>query len=209
LNISKLGAALHLRNDTISNQKILIDDNVSFNFLGPNLTLIDCKIVFDVTSKSLGFGEVIFQGCSFSSRKKLKNLSWCDAKIIDSKFSGVFEGNEFGLWKIETPFGAVESCDFSESILDGCRFFGCHLPTLTFPKWPNFVVQYPRKNLTLMRDYDRSNQFEIVLRTYEAQPEDVCAVTGYAPTMAKLMGLSEDDISNYFSHLPNVDVESF
>jgi hypothetical protein len=60
-----------------------------------------------------------------------------------------------------------------------------------------------------MRDYDRSNQFEIVLRTYEAQPEDVCAVTGYAPTMAKLMGLSEDDISNYFSHLPNVDVESF
>lgn len=197
---------MHLRNDTIKNKKILIEDNISFNFFGPNLKLLDCEIIFDVTAKNLGFGDVIFQGCSFRSRKKLKNLSWCDSKIINSKFSGIFEGNDFGLWEMETSFGQIEHCDFSESILDGCRFFGCHMATITFPKWPNFVVLYPRKNLILMRDHDRSDQFEVILRAYDAQPDDVCAVTGYAPTIAEFLELSEDHIRNYFSQLPNVEL---
>ncbi len=185
------------RNESIRDQEIKVSKGAGYTFFGPDLVVVDSTVEIGVSAKSLGFGEVEFRGCTFSTRKKLGPLSWCDAKLFDCSFRGTFAGNDFGKWPDESEFGDIRSCDFSEAVLDGCQFFGCSAQDLQLPSWPCFCVENPEQNAERMAEAADTVPFKILASVYATTPREVTLATGLASAVGKQLKCGESELRSF------------
>ncbi|WNG60180.1 hypothetical protein F0U59_39800 [Archangium gephyra] len=179
-----------LENKALENERLALTDKDSLYFLGPNLTLHNCTVALKVPARRLHILGAQFIDCSFEVKQELKNhQEWVFASLKGCRFKGRLSGCDFGRWPgyaDRWEHGAIEDCDFSEAILDGCRFMGCDPSTLRFPKWPCFTILDPIGRAPELLRVQWPGIFgDVTVANLHKQPRATTALTLFAPAMAK------------------------
>jgi len=188
------------KNQELENERLELTDKNSLYYLSTGLTLRNCTIVLKVPASRLVIKQAQFIDCTFEVNQELKNYqSWVSAKLKGCRFKGRFSGNDFGHWPEygndpNAQYGAIEDCDFSEAQLDGCRFMGCDVLTLRFPRWPCFTFLEPLHHLDELRSRQWPGDFGdiIVEDLHESLPESTKALTFHAPSVARRRGTTAE-----------------
>lgn len=183
---------VELRDKEIGNEQIeLKGDGVCY--LGPNLTLKQCRLTLRLNSRDLIIAGAKLIGCSIEVKKALVNLPWYGAYLKDCKLSGTFTGCDFGQPELGSQ-GWIEGCDLAEARLEGCRFMACDVTTLRLPSWPCFTVLEPFKRSEELKTYSWPGEMKFVVNSFSRYPPSTSAVTFSAKALAKQFKTTEEDI---------------
>jgi len=181
-----------IENREIENERLELIDKNSLYSLGPNLLLKNCTIVLKVSARHLFLDGPRFLNCTFELKQELKNhQQWIRASLKGCRFKGLLSGCDFGHWpeygnSPEYQRGGLEDCDFTEARLDGCRFHGCDINTLHFPKWPCFTFLDPIRRAPEFRSIKWPGIFgDVVVEKLHTHPASTKTLTYYAPSAAK------------------------
>jgi len=167
-------------------------------WLGPNITLRRCTVVLGVASRGLTLMSGQLIDCTIEARSELKNTRWTTMNFKGCRFKGRFTGNEFGQrrgheegWEL----AGLEDCDFSEARLDACRFHGCDMKTVRLPRWPCFTLLDPRAHAAELGRLEWPGRFgRVIIDNLAGQPETSVAETHHAPTVAKLLDTTAEEL---------------
>lgn len=170
----------------------------STNYFGPNLVVRDSEIVLDVTSKTFFVVGADLNRCVIRTKRPLTGVSWCHALLRDCSFAGKFSDCDFGPWPDESgALGGVERSDFSNAVLDGCRFFSCGVDAVVLPKWPCFAVTdlstYGAwlERLSVSGPTEAWRNIELVV--VRGFPIETSLYSQYFPSLLKHYALNEKD----------------
>lgn len=195
---------LHLTETTIENRSFVFTEKEAV-FLGPKLHLIRCTLMMKTTARALTMTETTMTGCTIDAQKPLKNCQmWCNLVLKECKFRGRFVGNDFGHWPEQSPNGAIENCDFSDSILEGCRIMGSLPDTLVFPRWPCFVVLHPFRFRDAIQSVDWPTELQVWASVLVDTPETTTASIDHAPSICKEFKCDERVLRSALANLSNV-----
>lgn len=172
--------------------------------LGPNLTLRRCTLVLNVPTKRLLVPGARLIDCAIEVKQRLKGLSWENAFLRGCRFTGGFNGCDFGRWPDNPGTGGIEACDFSSASLHGCRFIGCDASTLRFPSWPCFTLLEPIQNLGRLSALAWPGELHLLVKSLARNPDSLAAVTYSATDLAKEFEVSETDIRATLERLGSV-----
>lgn len=121
---------------------------------------------------------------------------------------GRLSGCDFGHREPHMPgreHGAIEDCDFSEALLDGCRFHGCDMRTLRLPRWPCFTILDPLgRSHELSRLDWPEGRVPISIKDPIHEPPSTVAVTLYAPAFVKGRDTTPDALLAFLEKLDGV-----
>lgn len=195
-----------LRDQAVEQATLVLTDH-ELNMLGPNLTVSKCDVSLRLDSKSLMVFNVTFVDCDIAAKRKLNNFLWHSASIQRCRFHGRFVGNDFGRRTSGYgEYGGINQCDFSDAILEGCRFFDCDVTTIVFPKWPCFTLldPYSDDNLVQMASFDWPSHLGTWMRSYTSfpAPTGTAAITECATQLTRF-GVSEEEIKTAVTRLTN------
>ncbi|MCY1080602.1 pentapeptide repeat-containing protein [Archangium lansingense] len=184
----------------IENERLELTDKGSLYFLGSNVTFRNCSLVLKVSGRNLLFDEgTRFIDCTFEVKQELKNhQQWVFASLKGCRFKGRLSGCDFGHWpdySERAGHGSIENCDFSEARLAGCRFHGCDINTLRFPKWPCFTFLDPIGRAPELRGVKWPGSFgDVVVDNLHTHPPSTKALTYYAPSAAKRFETTPEEL---------------
>jgi uncharacterized protein YjbI with pentapeptide repeats len=186
-------------NKDIENERLELTDKEAHYFLGPNLAMKNCTLVLKVSARRLFFDGARFINCTFEVKQELKNhQQWVFASLTGCRFKGRLSGCDFGHWpdySERAGHGSIENCDFSEARLAGCRFHGCDINTLRFPKWPCFTFLDPIGRAPELRSVKWPGSFgDIVVDNLHTHPASTKALTYYAPSAAERFETTPEEL---------------
>lgn len=184
-----------LEKQSIADQEIVLT-NEQKNFLGPDLTFENCRVIFRCAHTSLHIFRTKFINCHIEIRRKLVNFQWLHTWLQDCKFTGTLRGNDFGHWPPAwADMAGIQDCDFSEATLDLCRFVDCPIETMSLPRWPCFTILRPYQNLSRLETVKSPVDLSFLSHPYTPPRETFMAYTYYAPSFLKdwkLAGTEQD-----------------
>lgn len=195
-----------LEDKVLKNERLELKAKDALYHLGPNLTLHGCTLVLQVPAKRLLLPGPCLVNCTVETKRELKNLPWYTASLKGCRFMGRFCGNDFGHWPEGEGFeavGAVEDCDFTEAILDACRFIGCDTRSLRFPLWPCFTLLNPYQRQHELATFAWPGDVRIAM-DFSRGPESTVAVTYLATSLAKQFDTTTDAIKSAIEKLDDV-----
>jgi hypothetical protein len=185
---------IQFRDRTIENETIRVGKDDAYYF-GPNLHLKNCELRLRTNARALTVNKAVIEACHINAVQKLSEFRWYYSMIKECRFTGKFSGCDFGHWPDDDPStGGIDSCDFSNSMLDGCRFLDCDASTLRFPKWPCFTILDPVSNLEKMSAAPWPARAGIILETFPDFPSSTAAVSYAAPEIIKMLGSSLEEL---------------
>lgn len=197
-----------LANQVITDQTITLSTKGSGAYiaLGPDLELSRCRVVFDIAAKNLALSHVRFLDCEIVMKRPLITYRWYRCYVEDCRFSGTLRGLDFGHWPEGDLFadGGLVRCDFSDAILDGVRFIGTDMSEHILPAWPCFTILAPRANGSALEAVSWPDDLDILASTAADAPEEVVAITEYAPSLVKQLGGDVDTLRRLLEPLPCV-----
>ncbi|PQO45087.1 hypothetical protein [Blastopirellula marina] len=192
-----------LRDQEFEDKEFVFENDV-VNYLGPNLTLKQCRLILRTSSRGLVLSSVNLDNCEIFAKKKLANVKgWCRAEISKCTFRGKYFSNDFGYWPLYSDAGSMEACDFTEAILDDCRFFNCKVLDMKFPKWPCFTILHPVENFKALKALDWTDGQAEYMDLF-ASPEDnkgLSAIVNLASEFLKVNGGLEVELRDRLSRL--------
>jgi len=195
---------IQFRDREIKNETITLSQAEVY-FLGPNLTIRGCDVFLRVAAKTLVVSDCRFFDSKITVKKKLTNFRWHRAKFYRCQFSGPMSGCDFGEMEDVAPgVGGVESCDFSEAILDGCSFRKVDVRSVTFPKWPCFTVIEPRRHSAAIQAAPWPGMSHVIGKVLAESGSDVTAVTLSATELAKRYKVDLEQIRGAACKIPDV-----
>lgn len=133
------------------------------------------------------------------------------ARFLNCRFHGVFSGIDFGHTdrsQLGEDFGCIENCDFTDAILDGCRFFNVDPSTLRFPAWPHVVLHDFSRRVQDVAAADWPGRLGHYMQICADQPESVKVSVIHVPSMAKLVACTEEQVRLAFETFGLVKVGS-
>lgn len=182
----------------LQTQKI-VGQNLTFTgtepvYLGPDLILQNCRVNFsNLTAKKLTLAGVIFDGCEILVMNRMKEIPWYRVSLCNTKIVGTLIGCDFGRWsRIEGIHGSITNCDFSDAVLDACRFFNCTREDVLLPGWPCFCVLNPSVAVKKWSKIDWPGQMAIWAKVVGMCPSETTILVDYAPEVLKKFETSED-----------------
>lgn len=195
---------MRLEETAISNRDIDISDADSVHFLGPNLTLQNCKIILRVSARSLTVKAVTFENCEVVATRKLLNFRWYSAAFRRCKFTGHYVGCGFGKRSEHyDPSGDISDCDLSSAILDGCDFRNVDVDRLILPKWPCFYFLEPARHRDDLRRLRWPGNLDFFIDGVVSEaPDDASILVFYAPSVIKRFGSNEAELQNVLQEAP-------
>ncbi len=194
---------MRIKQSTIRDRHIrLANDEV--NLLGPSLVLRDCVIDSSSSARNLSISETVMHRCTFNSKRKLINSQWCDVKLHGCKFTGKYSGCDFGWQETNNGDDEIKDCDFSETILDGCRFMNCSPCSIVFPKWPCFTVVLPIERTKDILSVNWPDDLGIFMEVIADSPLGTTASTGHARSLVRRLGGREEDFKELLKELGGV-----
>jgi hypothetical protein len=182
-----------LSDQTIKNQEIILT-NDQVNYLGHNLILENCRLIIRASARNLVIARTKLINCTVLVRRKLFNFGWYDAWLEGCTFEGKMIGNDFGHWTELDPEGGIVDCDFSNAMIDQCRFSNCDMNTIRLPEWPCITFLSPGMNAPQLLNIVSPVDLRFTVEGLVAQVEKVVAVTKYAATVLKYTEGTEDDL---------------
>lgn len=185
----------------IVGEQLELTDKVANYILGPNLTLKNCTLVLKVPARRLSIKQARFIDCTFLVKQELKNhQDWLAAALIGCRFKGRLSGCDFGHWPEYTSLpwyqhGSIKDCDFTEALLQGCRFHGCDPATLRFPAWPCFTILDPIGHAgELNRASWPGRVGPVAIETLASEPPTTRALTENALALAKQLDATPEQL---------------
>ena len=188
----------------IINEKLVLDSKTEVYYLGHNLTLRNCTLVLKVPARALIIARSRLIDCTVEAKRELTGFRWETTFLKGCKFTGRFSGNDFGRYPDSIPGGGVEACDFSEAVLDGCRFLDCDASTLRFPPWPCFTLLSPVQRSIELRAVQWPGDIGIVVGAWGRGPPTTAALTYSALALAKRSGTNPEAIRASLEQLSGV-----
>ncbi|WNG61276.1 hypothetical protein F0U59_46125 [Archangium gephyra] len=176
-------------------------------WLGPNLTLRDCTVIISAARRSLTLMSGQLINCTIQAKGELKTLPWAPMKLKGCRFIGRFGGNDFGFRENldeRRKLGGIEDCDFSEALLNGCRFFNCDMSTIRLPRWPCFTIMDPRGHAAELGRSEWPGQVGILVEGLAKNPEGTVAETWHAPTVAEKMDTTVEELRAALERAPGI-----
>lgn len=184
-----------LEKQTITDQEIVLT-NEQKNFLGPDLTFENCRVICQCAHTRLIITQTKFINCQIEIRRKLVNFQWLNTWLQDCTFTGILRSNDFGHRSFPyADMAGVQNCNFSKTILDLCRFIDCPIETISLPKWPSFAILNPYQNLSRFESIKSPVDLSFLSHPYVPPLEIFAAYTYYAPSFLKeeeIEGTEED-----------------
>ncbi len=174
-------------------------------WLGPNLTLRDCTVIISAARRSLTLMSGQFINCTIQVKGEIKTLAWAPMKLVGCRFKGRFGGNDFGFREDldeRRTLGGIEVCDFSEALLNGCRFFNCDMSTMRLPLWPCFSIMDPREHAVDLVRREWPGQVGVLIEGLAKNPEGTVAETWHAPTVAKKSDTTVEELRAALERVP-------
>lgn len=126
------------------------------------------------------------------------------ARFINCRFHGLFSGVDFGSTdrsQLGEDFGGAEGCDFTDATLDGCRFFNVDASTLRFPAWPHVVLHDFAKRTQDVVAATWPRRLGQYMRVCADQPESMRVSVIHVPSVAKLVGCTEQQVREAFEKI--------
>ena len=184
---------MKLQNCKIENETYRLDSN-EVNFLGPNLIAKNCVFKLKkLTIKTLIVVKSKFENCRFEIDGKLLKVNWCNAQLINSSFTGHIQDCDFGFWPDDfSDNGKIINVDFSNSILNDCRFLNTSLDDVFLPKWPCFTIVNPMHVREKLYSYNLDHRLNELIEDYEYFPSDVTLVTHECSVIEKEYGFNKE-----------------
>lgn len=196
---------IHYENREIEGERLELTDKEAIYWLGPNVTLRGCTLVFSVSARWLHLVSGNLIDCTVQAKSELKTLPWAPMKLKGCRFKGRFGGNDFGFredlddrWKL----GGIEDCDFSEARLNGCRFFNCDMSTVRLPRWPCFTFMDPRGHAAELGLHGWPGRFGNLIEGLARIPDGTVAVTWHAPTVAEKLDTTAEELHAALEGVP-------
>jgi hypothetical protein len=188
-----------IENKEIENERLELTDKNSLYFLGPHLSLRNCTVVLKVSGRNVFLTGSRFIDCTFEVKQELKNhQAWVKASLKGCRFKGRLTGCDFGHWPDYATgweHGSIEDCDFTEARLDGCRIMGADPATIRFPKWPCFTILEPVRRASEFHGLTWPGPMgDLIREILPKNPPHTRALTYYAPTAAKLVETTPEEI---------------
>jgi hypothetical protein len=195
-----------LRDQILDKTDLLLTDK-EMNFLGPNLIVKDSRVTLQLNTRQLTLvNNVKFIDCDITTKRNMPDFLWHAAFLRGCRFHGRFLGNCFGQ-RLDggSRNGGVERCDFSDAILEAGSFYGCDPASIVFPKWPGFTLLYPGDHLDEIRRLEWPGRLGTWGRSFTNFPmANRVASTEYAPSLMKRYEVSEEELIQAISRLPNI-----
>jgi hypothetical protein len=185
-------------NETMEGQRLELGDHNFRFYLGPNLVMRRCTLVLRVPSKLFHLAGPRFIDCTIEIKRQLSEVRWYTASLKGCRFTGRLFSCDFGHFPnskvLYEDMGGIEDCDFTAAHLHLCRFVGCDVSTLKFPRWPYFTLLHPyrrhREFASMMWPREIRRWFD----DFDEYEENTAAMTYSATALAKEAGVSEDRI---------------
>jgi len=194
----------HLQQQTLENIELVLTDK-EHNYLGPDLVLKRCRVIFRTRARGLTMTKVKFLDCQFGAKKKLVSFDmWCGTELQGCTFTGRYDGNSFGHWEDNYSNGSIQDCDFSGAILDGCQFVDCDIESIKLPVWPCFTIVNPHQHQAELESTRWPGKLEHWFGGLSWSPEQTVAVVGYAPELVKRSGGSVEELRNILKTMSGV-----
>ncbi len=189
---------LLLENRVFRNERIVLDQQ-DLNALSVGLRMENCEIEIRVPAKRLSIRGVVMEGCVVRTKSPLINFQgWLGCTIRNTRFEGVYKGNDFGVVDWTPEAGAAESLDFSNAILDLCRVQGVPTQSFAWPKWPCFTVLDPKAH---MREI--VPPFAPWFSEMGEAPPRISAICMHAPGVLKFLGDTTLTVEELRARLPD------
>lgn len=187
-----------LEKQTIESEDIVLTQE-RLNYLGPELRLIRCRLCIKAMAWYVLIPGAEFVDCQIEAGRKLINFQqWCSADIWGCIFKGHYYGNDFGnrpeYFGSSVYRGSIRDCDFSNAILDACRFMHTDMSTIKLPNWPCFTILKPRQQAERIETFNWPGRLRVWAKTTADELELASAVVDYAPSMAKKYGCAEVEL---------------
>lgn len=121
------------------------------------------------------------------------------------KLVGTFIGCDFGSWD-SADIGSIANCDFTDAVLDGCRFLNADVQSIELPRWPCFAIGNPAEAREYVMRTEWPARTRITLDVYTDVDPECSASLGDAARMAKQAGLSLEDIRQLLLAIPGIRI---
>lgn len=184
--------------DLVGDSLVLSDDNCRALIRS---TLTGGVLTFAQPRKAGGLVMSTLKDCVVDAGTPQRDSDFFTARFIKCRFHGVFIGIDFGQShnvERDGDFGGVEGCDFTNTTLDGCRFFNVDASTLRLPAWPHVVLHDFAKRSQDVAAADWPGKLGQYMRICADQPESVKVSVIHVPSLARLVECSEEEIRAAF-----------
>lgn len=195
---------MNLKNTEISAQKLALT-GTQVHVLGPGLVLSECEIESDGDYNSIVIAGLKMNGGRFIQESTLANFHFEYAHFLNVKFSGRFEGCDFGNWE-GVEQGSVVGCEFTDAILDGCRFLNCDVRGMKFPKWPGFAMINPAAASDYVATNHWPGKFGALMSIYVDNDIECVALCGDGERIATKYGLTLNELKKLLAPIPGMQI---
>jgi hypothetical protein len=198
-------AMIQFSDREIKNERLVLDSKTEVYYLGHDLTLRNCTLVLKVPAKALAISRTHLIDCVIEVKQELKKFTWDHAHLKGCRFKGRLNNCDFGQWP-DLPAGtsSIQDCDFTEAVLDGCRFIGCDISKIQLPSWPCFTILEPFKRRSELLEFNWPGEVRLQVQSFRMYPETTAAVTLLATTIAKKLGTTEEALKAIVEQVPGV-----
>ena len=86
---------IHYKDREIEGERLEFPKDAIY-WIGPNVTLRHCTLVFNVSARWLHLLSGNLIDCTIHAKGQLKTLPWASMKLKGCRFKGRFAGNDFG-----------------------------------------------------------------------------------------------------------------
>lgn len=192
--------------DRVVNDSVIRLEGDLATVLGPNLELNNCVVESFVDGRGIIFAGVVMYGGVFDQRVRLSNFHFSRAVFDAVKFKGRYSGCDFGDWD-DVVIPGISRCDFSDAVMDGCRFLNCDMADIVTPKWPCFGWMHPAaaRDFVMSKSWPKGVGLILDIST-DIDPECVAIVLD-ASVIAKDSNLPLEQLRPMLEAIPGVEIE--
>ncbi len=175
-------------------------------------TLTNCRLELAQSKGAAVISRCTIQDSKVIAIRRQRDSDFYGARFNGCTFLGIYSGIDFGRLEREgagdyaefEKFGSAENCDFSQAILDGCRFFNVDISTLILPRWPHIVIPEPQRLANQIATMDWPGHLGKYLKICASQPSQMKATVLHIPSMIQLLRFSEDDAFEALERLDGI-----
>jgi hypothetical protein len=149
--------------------------------------------------------------CLIHAVKPQRNSQLYSTRFINCRFKGTFIGIDFGSGRgRDEGFGRIETCDFSEARLHGCRFTNTDVVAskIVFPKKDHAVFIEPYKRHENVKKFKwPSERFGVFMQmTCENDTEIFKAATDHIPSLARWTQCTPEQVREALTQFGGVQI---
>ncbi|SFG89896.1 hypothetical protein SAMN05518865_1222 [Duganella sp. CF458] len=193
-----------MQNKIVSGEVIELEQN-SVSLLGPNLELLNCSVVSRTAAKGISLRGLNMAGGTFTQQVRLSDFHFHNAHFQNVKFRGEFWGCDFGDWDDQAK-SSITNCDFSDSMMHGCRFLNSDMKSIKLPGWPHFCIFNPADAREFVLETNWPGDLDVTLDVYTDVDPECQAIVSNAEILAADNGILVDDLRRLLEQVPGISI---